>query len=99
MPAFFIAYDARFRPQDHLLTLDYPTVNIHREMCGIDVIYQYLCDIVVEKNFLECFAKAVREGYQGFTASGGFDEYEALSEEKRWDDELYQSVLRELFWE
>ena len=62
MPAFFIAYDARFRPQDHLLTLDYPTVNIHREMCGIDVIYQYLCDIVVEKDFLECFPQqAVRQ--------------------------------------
>lgn len=53
----------------------------------------------LEDTCLERFAKAVREGYQGFTESGGFDEYEALSEEKRWDDELYQSVLRELFWE
>ena len=55
MPAFFIAYDARFRPQDHLLTLDYPTVNFPGEMCGINIIYQYLCDIVVEKGLLECF--------------------------------------------
>lgn len=53
----------------------------------------------LEDTCLERFAKAVRGGYQGFTESGGLDEYEALSEEKRWDDELYQSVLRELFWE
>ena len=62
MPSFFIFYDARFRPQDHLLTLDYPTVNFSGEMCGIDIIYQYLCDIVLEKGFLECFPQqAVRQ--------------------------------------
>lgn len=47
---------------------------------------------------LERFSRAVREGYTGFTGSGGIDEYEQFSEEERWDSEVYQSVLKELFW-
>lgn len=79
MPAFFIVYDARFRPQDHLLTLDYPTVNFHREMCGIDIIYQYLCDIVVEKGFLECFPeqavrRLLKQGKTGTSYMGNLTE-------------------------
>ena len=53
----------------------------------------------LENTCLERFSKAVRGGYRGFTKSGGADEYEELSEETRWDVELYQSVLKELFWE
>lgn len=53
----------------------------------------------LENTCLERFLKAVRGGYRGFTKSGGADEYEEFSEETRWDAELYQSVLKELFWE
>lgn len=60
MPAFFLSYDARFQPQNHVITLDYPIVKNYK-LCGADMIYRYLCDIVVEKRFLECFhPEAVR---------------------------------------
>lgn len=52
MPEFFRWYDARFKPQDHLLTLDYPTLIPVYHLCGIDAIYQYLCYIQLEQLFL-----------------------------------------------
>lgn len=48
---------------------------------------------------LERYAASVRAGYEGFRSSQGKGEYEALSEEKRWDSELYREALREQFWE
>jgi hypothetical protein len=56
MPAFFIRYDPKFKPQDHLLTLDYPTVGVITNLKGIDAIYQYLCNIKLENDFLQVFA-------------------------------------------
>ncbi len=56
MPAFFIHYDPKFKPQDHLLTLDYPTVGTNDNLKGIDAIYQYLCNIKLENDFLQVFA-------------------------------------------
>lgn len=47
---------------------------------------------------LERFAKAVREGYRGYEATQCRGEYDQFSEEKRWDNELYYDVLKELFW-
>lgn len=47
---------------------------------------------------LERFSKAVRAGYRDFRGSGGRGEYGQLSEEQRWDRELYLEVLRELCW-
>ena len=52
MPEFFRRYDARFKPQDHLLTLDYPTLIPVYHLCGIDAIYQYLRYIQLEQLFL-----------------------------------------------
>ncbi|MCB7303247.1 DUF6323 family protein [Bariatricus massiliensis] len=52
----------------------------------------------LEGTCLKRFAQNVRMGYRGYEKSGGKAEYETLSEEKRWDDELYYSVLEELFW-
>lgn len=43
MPQFFLRYDARFCPQDHILTLDYPTMNRYGKKSGIRLIYEYLC--------------------------------------------------------
>lgn len=55
MPQFFLRYDARFSPQDHLLSLDYPPLYLDREKCGIDLIYEYLQHITLEKEFLDLF--------------------------------------------
>lgn len=62
MPAFFLRYDAEFNPQDHLLTLDYPTYIPVGGLSGIDRIYEYLLDINLEKKFLEQFPE---ENIQG----------------------------------
>ncbi|GHU43012.1 hypothetical protein FACS1894111_07870 [Clostridia bacterium] len=44
------------------------------------------------------FVTAIRGGYRKYQASGGKNEYEALSEEMRWDPELYRQILTELAW-
>lgn len=59
MPAFFLRYDAKFNPQDHLLTLDYPLLKEKPRLCGIDLIREYLKGIQKEKAFLDCFNRAV----------------------------------------
>ena len=55
MPQFFLRYDARFCPQDHILTLDYPTMNRYGKKGGIRLIYEYLCDAEREQRLLRCF--------------------------------------------
>jgi hypothetical protein len=55
IPAFFVRYDAKFCPQNHLLTLDYPTLHMNYEKNGIDLIYEYLSAIEIEKRFLDLF--------------------------------------------
>lgn len=69
MPEFFVHYDARFRPQDHLLTLDYPILRPVGKRKGIDAIYFYLSCVLLEQRFLskfpEAYGKAVLEHYHG----------------------------------
>lgn len=48
---------------------------------------------------LERFSRAVRGGYDGFQKSRDRDGYKQFSEEQRWDDKLYMSVLKEMFWD
>ncbi|SHO43282.1 DUF6179 domain-containing protein [Anaerocolumna xylanovorans] len=55
MPAFFLWYDPKFKPQDHLLTLDYPALRPVNDLCGVDAIYQYLHNIKIESDFLKAF--------------------------------------------
>jgi hypothetical protein len=55
IPAFFINYDPKFKPQDHLLTLDYPAMIPLNALCGVDAIYRYLCNIKTEWDFLSAF--------------------------------------------
>jgi hypothetical protein len=57
MPEFFVWYDMKFKPQDHLLTLDYPLLNGNPDLCGVDLILEYLKKIQIEKAFLDCFDK------------------------------------------
>ena len=52
----------------------------------------------LESTCLERFAKAVRSGKDNYQSTEGRNLYEDLSEEKRWDADLYQDVLKELFW-
>ncbi|MFA9465260.1 MAG: DUF6179 domain-containing protein [Velocimicrobium sp.] len=55
MPAFFLYYDAKFNPQNHILTLDYSTIKSVDSLCGVDAIYQYLNYIQLEQDFLSAF--------------------------------------------
>lgn len=52
----------------------------------------------LEGTCLNIFAQAVRAGYDGYKASEGYGEYGKFDEVQRWDHELYQEALRELFW-
>lgn len=72
MPEFFVHYDARFFPQDHILTLDYPLLSIPHQLSGIDIIYEYLFRVQLEQRFLILFPrkfiiealKAYHKGYE-----------------------------------
>lgn len=53
IPAFFIRYDARFQPQNHILTLDYPVLASLENIIGIDAVYIYVTCIGLEQKFLK----------------------------------------------
>lgn len=57
MPAFFEKYDPKFCPQNHILMLDYPLLYGKPNLCGVDLILEYLKGIQTEKEFLVCFSK------------------------------------------
>lgn len=56
-PKFFKYYDAKFQPQNQILTLDYPTLRTLDDLKGIDAIYQYLTYIQKEQEFLREFTE------------------------------------------
>lgn len=62
IPQFFLHYDAKFAPQDHILTLDYPTLRMKYDKCGIRLILEYLKGIEQEQDFLCAFSP---EGVNG----------------------------------
>lgn len=74
MPAFFLHYDARFEPQNHILTLDYPTIMQLDNRCGIDAIEYYLKWIKLEQLFLHRFS----ENYIRNVLRAYHEEYEDL---------------------
>ena len=57
MPEFFRRYDLRFRPQDTILTLDYPVLRDLSGFSGIDRIYEYILCVRMEQLFLKSFPK------------------------------------------
>lgn len=61
------------------------------EICMGDTEY-------LESTCLPRFASAIRSGDRDYVKSGGKGEYEKLSEEQRWDGELFMDVIKELFW-
>lgn len=48
LPAFFLKYDIRFCPQDHILTLDYPDMVRGEAQCGAER-FTVICPIFVWK--------------------------------------------------
>lgn len=76
IPAFFTYYDAKFNPQDQILTLDYPTIDSPVNLCGVDAIYRYVTDIQLEQLFLKAFPEAyIRKALEDY-----HDNYEELYE-------------------
>ncbi len=57
LPRFFLYYDVRFNPQDHLLTLDYITRDFDIRLTGIDQIAVYLDSIAAEQRYLRKFPR------------------------------------------
>lgn len=55
MPAFFLYYDVKFAPQNHILTLDYPTLRFIEDVQGVDAIERYLDYTQYEQMFLKEF--------------------------------------------
>jgi hypothetical protein len=52
IPGFFLYYDFRFQPQDHILTLDYPVLFPIQSLCGINAIQIYVNCVYLEQMFL-----------------------------------------------
>lgn len=52
IPGFFRYYDARFAPQENIITMDYPTICPVTNCSGIDAIAQYVEYISYEQNFM-----------------------------------------------
>lgn len=80
IPKFLKWYDAKFCPQDTILTLDYPVpvdLSTHR---GVDAVYHYLRAITAEQRFLGRFGSAyVRAVLQRYNTGYG-DMYENICE-------------------
>ena len=53
MPEFFLYYDARFHPMNHILTLDYPVLVSLEPRCGADLMEVYVRSAYLEQSFLQ----------------------------------------------
>lgn len=52
IPSFFLYYDPRFQPQNHILTLDYPVLHPVHSLQGIDAISAFIKCVSLEQVFL-----------------------------------------------
>lgn len=57
LPEFFKWYDIWYKPQDTIVTLDYPVRKNLSGYTGIDKIYEYLVCIGQEQKFLNAFSR------------------------------------------
>ena len=55
LPGFFMYYDAKYAPMEHIITMDYPVFGLDMELEGIDMIRQYLDAIIIEQQYLVQF--------------------------------------------
>ncbi len=53
LPEFFLYYDARFHPMNHILTLDYPVLVSLEPRCGADLMEVYVRSAFLEQSFLK----------------------------------------------
>ena len=53
LPEFFLYYDARFHPMNHILTLDYPVLVSLAPWCGADLMEVYVRSAFLEQSFLK----------------------------------------------
>lgn len=63
----------------------------YEDICFGDLEY-------LEDTCLHNFAQAIRAGNQDYKKTQGYGAYTRLDEVKRWDDELYLEILKELCW-
>ncbi len=57
IPSFFLRYDVWYRPQDHLLLLDYPVPSLPESLCGVYRIHAFLTCVEKEQRFLSQFPR------------------------------------------
>lgn len=76
LPHFFRYYDARYHPQNHILTLDYPTIKSSYNLNGIDAIYHFISCVQLEQIFLS----ALPEAYIHEVLCAYHNDYEELLE-------------------
>lgn len=57
IPEFLKWYDAKFCPQNTILTLDYPLLSDIHLLSGADAVYAYICAIKEEQLFLKRFER------------------------------------------
>lgn len=58
IPEFLLHYDMKYKPMDHILTLDYPLIFADESKCGIDRILAYVKGLELEQ---QLFLKIPRE--------------------------------------
>lgn len=57
IPGFFRYYDARFAPQETIITMDYPTICPIMDCSGIDAVEKYIQYISYEQQFMGVLPK------------------------------------------
>ena len=76
IPEFLKWYDARYNPQDTILTLDYPILMDISHFSGIDAVFEYVHCICLEQKFLTKFTNEyIMEVLQSYS-----EDYELLIE-------------------
>lgn len=69
LPGFFLYYDPRFDPTNHILTLDYPVLIPFESRCGADLMEVYISCAHLEQRFLqklpEEYVRYVLNSYSG----------------------------------
>lgn len=58
LPVFFLYYDVKFAPMEHIITMDYPILGLDMNLEGIDRICQYIDAIWEEQLYLMNFPRS-----------------------------------------
>ncbi len=74
LPGFFLYYDPRFDPMNHILTLDYPVLIPFESRCGADLMEVYVNCEYLEQKFLQ----KLPEEYIRFVLNAYSGDYEEL---------------------